>query len=92
MKRKTTWKKISAEAVLLTPEAVTAWSEMAKRFGVAIVQVGINPDKVNDETFWISSKGSLEIRVETRKDLPTDKALSMKFPVPKGHWSFTSAN
>lgn len=92
MKRKTTWREISAENILLTEEVVVAWSEMARRFGLAVVEVGIDPQKVEDETFWLSSKGSLEIRAKTRQDRPTDKALSIKMKVPKEHWSFSHNN
>ena len=77
-------KEISLNEILLSPAAVAAWHEMAKRIALALHRIGKLDEniKIPDERAELDDNGELTIFVE----IPNIMKLSMK--VPADQWSY----
>ena len=78
-------KEISLDSILLSPDAVAAWHEMAGRFAEAIKQLEKmrgSPISIPDERARANENGTLTIFVQ----IPD--ALQVSMEVPRGHWSY----
>jgi len=77
-------KKIKADAVEISSDAVKAWEEMIGRVAGVAVPLGIRPKDISDEEFWLKDdEQSLEVRCRMGR-------INVSMDIPAGEWRWNT--
>ncbi len=79
-------KQIDMSRVVLTPEVVAAWTEIAKRLAGTLTQMGVSPGQIGEEELWLNEEGgSLVVKCKAGQ-------LEATMVIPAGQWRWNNQN